>query len=194
MQQDRIKWNQKYKKKKYPREPAQILKDHAHLAQTGKALDIGAGNGRHSIFLAEQGFSVDAIDISDIGLAKFAGRHPKIHAVCADLDTFEIPRNRYDLIVNIKYLNRRLFPYINEGLKAGGILIFETFLESGEDTENQSACRDYLLRKNELLHAFLSLRILNYQEGNKTEQNETGQVASLVGIKTSSYSGIIKFN
>jgi SAM-dependent methyltransferase len=183
MQQDRIKWNQKYKKKKYPREPAQIVRDYFSLTKTGKALDIGAGNGRHSIFLAEQGFSVDAIDISDIGLVKFAGRHPNIHAVCADLDTFEIPQNRYDLIVNIKYLNRRLFPYIYEGLKKGGVLIFESFLETMEDTTNQPTCRDYLLRKNELLHAFLSLRILYYREGKKIEQNKTGPVASLVGIR-----------
>ena len=189
MLQDRIKWNDKYKKKKYPGEPAQIVRDYFSLAKTGKALDIGAGNGRNSIFLAEQGFLVDAVDISDIGLSKFAGRHPNIHAICVDLDTFEIPKNRYDLIVNIKYLNRRLNPYIYEGLKTEGVLIFETFLEAGEDAANQPICRDYLLRKNELLHAFLSLWILYYRERKKTEQNETSQVASLVGIKTCSYSG-----
>ena len=185
MKQDRIKWNEKYKKKKYPREPVQTVRNYFSLANIGKALDIGAGNGRHSLFLAEQGFSVDAVDISDSGLAEFAGRQPDIYAICADLDTFEIPKNRYDLIVNIKYLNRRLFPYIYEGLRTGGVLIFETFLESREDTENQPICRDYLLRKNELLHAFLSLRILYYREEKKTEQNETNQIASLVGIRTS---------
>jgi SAM-dependent methyltransferase len=185
MQQDRIKWNQKYKKKKYPREPSQIVRDYFSLAKIGKALDIGAGNGRNSIFLAKQGFSVEAVDISDIGLAEFAGQNPNIYAICADLDTFEIPKNRYDLIVNINYLNRRLFPYIYEGLGTEGLLIFETFLESEVDKANQPTCRDYLLRKNELLHAFLSLRILYYREERKTEQNESSPVATLVGIKTS---------
>ena len=185
MLQDRIKWNQKYKKKKYPREPAQIVRDYFSLAKIGKALDIGAGNGRNSLFLAKQGFSVDAVDISDIGLTEFAGRHPNIHAICADLDTFEIPKNRYDLIVNIKYLNRRLFPYISEGLKTGGILIFETFLESEQNSDNQPTCRDYLLRKNELLHAFLSLRILYYREIEGIGKGESSHIASLVAIRES---------
>ena len=185
MLQDRIKWNQKYKKKKYPREPAQIVRDYFSLAKIGKALDIGAGNGRNSIFLAQQGFSVDAVDISEIGLAEFAGRHPSIDAICADLDSFEIPKNRYDLIVNIKFLNRRLFPYIKGGLKTGGILIFETFLESGQNSDNHPNCRDYLLKKNELLHAFLSLRILFYQELKLNEKDESSHIASLVAIRES---------
>jgi SAM-dependent methyltransferase len=189
MRQDRIKWNQKYKEKQYPQEPAQIVRDYFSLANSGKALDIAAGNGRHSLFLAERGFSVDAVDISDVGLAEFAGRHPNMHAICADLDTFEIPQNRYDLIVNVKYLNRRMFPDIYEGLGTGGVLIFESLLETEDDTAHQTTCRDYLLRKNELLHAFLSLRILYYREVKKTEQNETSQVASLVGVKTSSSQG-----
>src|ERR1700722_10615842 len=31
----------------------------------GKALDVGCGNGRDAIFLAQQGFQVDALDISE---------------------------------------------------------------------------------------------------------------------------------
>ncbi len=183
MLQDQSKWNEKYRKKKYPTKPSRIVKEYFSFAYGRKALDIGAGNGRNTLFLARQGFAVDAVDISDIGLSRFAGRHPNVQAICADLDTFDIPPNRYDLIVNIKFLNRRLFPYIREGLKPGGLLIFETFLETEEDAANATICRDYLLRDNELLHAFLSLRIIYYEEGKKTEQDETNQIASLVGVK-----------
>jgi hypothetical protein len=48
-----------------------------------------------------------------------------------------------------------LFPFIQEGLKPGGVVIFHTLLESDNVEKSQEHCREYLLRKNELLHAFL---------------------------------------
>jgi tellurite methyltransferase len=183
MRQDRFKWNEKYQSETYPSEPAAIVKQYFELAGGKTALDIAAGNGRNALFLARQGFVVDAVDISDTGLAQFSGKHSGIHPICADLDDFDIPANRYDLILNVKYLNRRLFPYIREGLAPGGILIFQTFLDSPEPATAQPACRDYLLRENELLHAFLSLKIVLYKEVEDTHHDETAFMASLVGIK-----------
>jgi SAM-dependent methyltransferase len=183
MLRDRLKWNEKYQNANYPDYPAAIVKQYANLVKGGKALDIAAGNGRNAIFLARQGFVVDAVDIADTGLAQFAGKHPGIRSVCADLDSYDIAANRYDLIVNLKYLNRRLFPYIREGLAAGGVLIFETFLESQHPAADQPGCRDYLLRENELLHAFLSMQIVYYKETKDEKDAETARLASLVAIK-----------
>ena len=104
MRQDRLKWNAKYLSQNYSDEPAAIVKKYAKLASGKKALVIAAGNGRNALFLAHQGFRVDAVDISDAGLTLFADVHPNIHPICADLDDFDIPAKRYDLIVNIKYL------------------------------------------------------------------------------------------
>jgi tellurite methyltransferase len=183
MGQDRDKWNEKYRQHAYPTEPSAIVTQFCSLAPDRAALDIGAGNGRNALFLAEQGFVVDAVDISDVGLSLFAGRHPNVHCLCADLDTFEIPRHRYGLITNIKYLNRRLFPQIREGLAAGGVLIFETFLETSDERVHQPSCSDHVLRKNELLHEFLSLQIIFYQEALNTHGQEPGYLASLVAVK-----------
>ena len=183
MRQDRLKWNKKYQSQHYPDTPAEIVEQYVELAGGKRALDIAAGNGRNALFLARQGFVVDAVDIADTGLAQFAGKHSGIHPVCADLDHYDIPANRYDLIVNIKYLNRRLFPYILEGLAPGGVLIFETFLDSQHPTVGQPGCRDYVLRENELLHAFLSLQIVCYKEAKDEKDAEAAGLASLVGIK-----------
>ncbi len=185
MLQDRLKWNEKYQSQSYPDEPAAIVKEYAKLASGKNALDIAAGNGRNSLFLAHQGFSVDAVDISDTGLNLFASEHANIHPICADLDDFDIPSKRYDLIINIKFLNRRLFPYIRDGLAPGGVLIFQTFLDSSNPDTDRPVCQDYLLRKNELLHAFLSLRILRYKESEEKKNQETVCLASLIGIRTS---------
>jgi len=183
MLQDRLKWNEKYQSGNFPDEQAAIVKKYAKLAGGKKALDIAAGNGRNALFLAKQGFTVDAVDISDAGLKFFAGKHPNIQPICADLDNFDIAADQYDLIINIKYLSRRLFPYIREGLKPGGILIFQTFLDSPDGNTEQPRCRDYLLRENELLQAFLSLRILYYREGKETSHDDIIHLATLVAIR-----------
>ncbi len=184
MRSDQLKWNEKYLKKTFSTRPAAVVKKFQALAPRGRALDIAAGNGRHALFLAANGFTVDAVDVSEVGLARFAGRHPAVHPVCMDLDCFDIPTDRYSLIVNIRFLSRRLFPYIQEGLASGGVLIFETYIEGPTEGAHGTACRDYLLRENELLHAFLSLKILFYEEKKHGHHGEMRHMASLVARKT----------
>ena len=135
------------------------------------------------MFLAQKGFTVDAVDISEVGLSEFAGRHPRIRTLCADLDQFEIPANRYDLIVNVKFLSRRLFPYLRQGLKPDGVLIFHSLLETDHTKTNPQHRREYLLRKNELLRAFLTMRIIYYREDADPETDYTDDMATLVAIK-----------
>ena len=183
MLSDRLKWNQKYKTEQLSDAPSPIVKQFYQLAAGKRALDIAAGNGRNALFLADQGFAVDAVDISDAGLDLFAGKHASVRPICADLDHFDIPPNQYDLIINIKYLSRRLFPYIREGLKRGGLLVFQTFLDSPNGGNEQPHCRDYRLRENELLHAFLSLRILLYREGKEESHEDAIHLATLVAVK-----------
>ncbi|MGD2099525.1 MAG: methyltransferase domain-containing protein [Desulfobacterales bacterium] len=183
MLQERLKWNERYRKERCPQDPSTIVKQYAHLAHGKKALDIAAGNGRNSLFLADQGFDVDAIDIADAGLSLFSGKHSRIHTICADFDHYDIPANRYDLIANIKFLNRRLFPYIKAGLKPGGILIFQTFLDSSDPPRHPQGHADFYLRENELLHAFLSLKILLYSETEDEKNGETNWLASLVASR-----------
>lgn len=155
------------------------------LAPPGRALDIAAGLGKNAVYLARQGFAVEAVDISDAALARYAGAHAKLSCACADLDIFDIRPDRYSLILNIRFLQRRLFPQIIEGLIPGGILIFETWIRHPENPALGPVCPDYLLNKNELLHAFLPLRILYYRESPRIEGGRPALMASLVGVKKS---------
>jgi len=150
MKEDRIKWNRKHNGASGPGEPAAIIRDWFRLAPAGRALDIAAGTGGNALFLAEKGFEVHAVDISEVGLRQVAGLHPRIHPICADLDTFEIPEAFYSLIVCIRFLDRRIFPRIAAGLVTGGVLLFETFLSTPETVENRPRCADYLLKNEEM--------------------------------------------
>lgn len=177
MKADREKWNKRYLSREWSSQASSIVTRFAYRARVGRALDIACGTGRDAIHLADMGFIVDAVDISEVGLGRLRGRPGRVNPVCADLDTFDIAPRTYDLIININFLQRRLFPQIAEGLKPGGMLIFQTYVE-GPPTDGETLhCRDYLLRPNELLRNFLHLHILYYRE-----QEENGVVASLVGI------------
>ncbi|RUM47302.1 MAG: tellurium resistance protein TehB [Hydrogenothermus sp.] len=157
---DKEKWNKKYSKKQYIEEkPSEILEKFYSVANIGNALDIACGTGRNAIFLANKGFNVDAIDISDVAIKILKEKNPHINTIIADLDEYNLKENKYELIVNVNFLNRNLIPSIKEALKTGGIVIFETFVVS-QRRKNKS----YYLRPNELLRLFLDFHIIFYEE------------------------------
>ena len=182
MREDRIKWNRKFSRERYPLEPSDIVCQFAAVAHRGVGLDIAAGTGRNASYLAEIGFEVEALDISDVGLNQFAGRHPLIRAACIDLDQYELPPNRYNLILNIRYLNRRLIPQIIAALVPGGVLIFETYLKRPEFTPQRPYCSDHLLEVNELLRGCIGMEIVYYREALTPKGDDPYPLASMVAI------------
>lgn len=183
MIEDRERWNDKYRNGDYPSEASRIVQEYHPLAPGRRALDLAAGNGRNAVFLAGEGFAVEAVDISDVGLGLVPPGTPGVQPLCVDLDDFEIPVQRYDLIVNVLYLNRRLFPLIIEGLKPGGVLIFEALLNPGDAPAREKHRREYYLRANELLHSFLGLHVVFYREAADPDRRGPKALASLVGIR-----------
>lgn len=172
MKSDQEKWDKRYSGKQYPENPSDIIKEFVSLADKGRALDLAAGNGRNSCFLAECGFEVDAVDISEVGLSQLTRQDARINPIHHDLDFYVIERNRYELVVNINFLQRRLFPYIKNGLKKGGLLIFQTFLEEFRvDKGFDYAKQDQFLMRNELLYSFLSFDVIYYREDPVTFSN-----------------------
>jgi len=182
MIEDKERWNKRHVEKPMRKNIEPILEKYIDEANIGDALDIACGIGRNTHFIAEKGFRVDAVDLSDYALSQVQNIEA-ITKIEADLDSYNLAFNKYDLIVNINYLNRRFFPQIKEALKSGGLLIFDTFIVAHGDFDNP-ANPEYLLRKNELLHAFIGLNIIYYEE--KDEVNLRGEkirVASLVARK-----------
>jgi len=121
---------------------------------------------------------VDAVDISTVATKHLAARDSKVNVICQDLDAWEIPQNRYELVVNIRFLDRRLFPMIQGGLRLGGVLIFESFVGGKKD--------EYCLKQDELLQAFQSLHTVYYKENQADHSDTFEQTVSLVAIKTDS--------
>jgi len=164
------------------------LKKHIHLLPRGRALDIATGEGRNAVFLAQHGFEVDAVDISERGLRKARQlareKGVKINTFAVDLDRFQIEKERYDLIANFYFLKRRLIQRIKKGLKKEGRVIFETYIldhrKLGTGGPKQAK---YFLKPNELLRFFKNFRILFYREGIFREGGKRKAVASLIAEK-----------
>jgi tellurite methyltransferase len=166
----------------------QILDSDAWNIPRGVALDVAAGNGRNAIFLAERGFRVVAIDISPIALDEARRRAEKksleISWQQADLEKIELPQFAYDLIVNLNYLQRSLFPQIRKALKTDGRVIFETYLID-QQAIGHPKNPAYLLNHNELLEQFRNFRVLCYREGKFTDSEQLAFRAGIFSQKLS---------
>ena len=190
MKADQNRWNTRFGRKEFAlgKEPNPFLKKYIHLPPRGKALDIAAGEGKNAVFLAQNGFEVDAVDISEKGLKKARKlaqeKGVKINTFLVDLDQYQIEKERYDLIANFYFLKRRLIPRIRNGLKKGGMIVFETYLLEhrtlGVEGPKQAK---YFLKPNEALRLFKTFRIRFYREGIFSEGGRRKAVASLIAEK-----------
>ena len=184
MTEDKQRWNERYLDNPMPTTVSPLVEKYIEHVHVGQAIDIACGTGRNAHFLADLGFCVDAVDISDYALDKVKNS-ATINKIDADLDKYNLTSNKYDLIVNINFLNRRLVSQMKDGLKDGGVVIFETFLLAHGDFKIPTMNLDYLLRKNELLHAFIGLDIIYYEERIDTNMNgDRVKIASLVARKS----------
>lgn len=168
-EQDQIRWDKKYATEKYlfGREAIPFLQDHVDLLPKGSVLDLAMGEGRNGVFLATKGFQVTGVDISAEGLKKAkalaAESGTTINTVEADLESYEIPANIYDVILCTYYLQRDLFPKIAVALKPGGIALIETYTIDHLQYRPRFN-KAWLLDPNELLTMLPGLRVLRYQE------------------------------
>jgi len=186
---DKSRWNKRYNTGEYlyGKEPLKFLKEKLGILVRGKALVLAMGEGRNAVFLAGNGFDVDGCDISEKAVEKtrLLARESSVtlNAFVADLEEYKIPVNAYDLITCFYYTQKSLIPQIKEGLKKGGMVMFETYsidqLKYGKDAPGPKNPA-YLLKHNELLDSFRDFRILYYREGEIAEQKS---VVSLIAQK-----------
>jgi len=166
---DRNKWNRKYREKPTllgPRPPSPMVEAFAFRTEGRNAVDLACGNGRNTLFLATNGFHVDAVDISSVALKDLQNRVKELDVTLYenDLDTFVPKTNRYDLAVMTNYLDRALIMRMAEALKQGSVFIIETYMVHPEN-EKKDSNPNFLLAKEELLTFFDDrFDILEYRE------------------------------
>ncbi len=119
-------WENEYlnKEKSTFGNPSKEVEDIVSLLPKGaKILDVGCGDGRHSLYLATLGFQVDAFDISESAINKIdylkEQNNLNINTYVCDVLEFEF-KYKYDLIIVhgvLQFIEREKQPKIIELLK-----------------------------------------------------------------------------
>ena len=134
--------------------PSAIVVSAIEGREAGRALDIGMGQGRNSVYLAAQGWDVTGFDPSGEGIrvarsnADKAG--VKIRALVARDDEFQYGEDQWDLIVitYVRDLTRDDAAQFWKALRPGGIVLYE----NGADV------------RNSVLSAFLGYQIIRFED------------------------------
>lgn len=165
-------------------EPASFVTELLPLLPRGPVLDLACGAGRHALLLASRGRHVTAVDGSATALdileqraraahllvrhiSKIGGAEESragIDLALADLEHAGLPQECFAVILCVHYLQRSLFPQIENALVRGGVLLYETFTRAQLEFAGGPNNPEYLLDCGELRNAFPSLRLLFYRE------------------------------
>jgi SAM-dependent methyltransferase len=149
-----------------------------------RALDVAMGRGRHGLVLARCGFTVFGVDrrleaLQDAAaLMEQSGQ--RLRAWCADLRTSPLARERFELVVVTRYLQRDLFPSLKEALVPGGAIVYETFTERQRARGRGPTSPEHLLRAGELRTCFDGFEVM-FEE----EVDEAEAVARIVAVRRS---------
>jgi tellurite methyltransferase len=177
-------WNRKHSEGSHRSlEPAPFLceafREFLATRPPGLALDVAGGAGRHALWLAQRGWRVKLVDISEAGVglaqenaAKLfsqpgipASTEPLFTAEVIDLNSNpDLGDEQYDLVMVFLYLQRELFPALIRALRPNGFLFYQTYTTAHDERGGGPTNPKYLLQPGELLHAFSSMRVLHYEE------------------------------
>ena len=124
-------------------EPAPFLDELLELADAApaalKVLDIGCGEGKDAVYMAQRGCSVTAFDITESGIRKTKrlaeSRGVPIRAFTADINEFTVD-DTFDIVYStgtIQYLfDDRIEPFfeqVRNMVNVGGYVYFNVFVE-----------------------------------------------------------------
>src|ERR1700680_2994216 len=161
-------WEQRYRSRQRPSEdfavaPTPLLVAVLERTAPGTALDLACGTGRNSLWLAEHGWRVTAVDGAPTSIeilrSRASERGLAVETRVADLEKgeYRIESSTWNLVIISYYLERSLFEPAKRGVAPGGILVAIVHVaEPGE------APTEHRLRPGELENYFESWNVLHH--------------------------------
>jgi 2-polyprenyl-3-methyl-5-hydroxy-6-metoxy-1,4-benzoquinol methylase len=134
--------------------------------KAGTALDVGMGQGRNAIWLAQQGWTVTGFDPAEKAVALAQQNASKLGTAIttriARVEEFDFGENQWDLIV-LSYVGARGFSdKVQRALKPGGVVMLEAFHRDA--TRGRSIGPGVVFDSGELPSLFRDLRMVRYEE------------------------------
>lgn len=170
-EEDRVKWDRKWSERRdLPRSaPSWVAELDLEIPKDGRGLDVAAGAGRMSLYMARRGLDVTAVDISPVGLtlAREAARDEgvKIATVVRDLEKQGLPEGTWDVVSCFHYRQPDLFDALRKVLAPRGVLIAEVATITSLEKNPQKPSARWLAERNELLRCCEGLDVVYYREG-----------------------------
>lgn len=148
----------------FRREPNGFLVRMVTGRKAGRALDVAMGQGRNTLWLAAQGWSVTGFDISPVAIEEAqesaAKKGLRIDAKVAGFQDFDWGREKWDLIVFSYFFPQEVLPKVWAALKPGGLIVVEGFhIDTARVRPLGSGYRD-----NELFEVLKDYRVLVYED------------------------------
>lgn len=174
-------WNERYREGGHhdTQEPSQLLKRWISSLPSGKALDVGCGAGRNSLFLSEHGYLVDAVDFSEEALKIAKNRaeenNLEVNWIQKDIMEYEFPNEVYDVIIISFFHPLDKLGEIKNSLKKGGYFLYQHHINTKDDIDRGPKKSKFRYNPNELLKKFRNFQILEYREGIETYENGENQ-------------------
>lgn len=158
-------WDKRYSEEQfaYGVKPNEFFKSEIEKLNPGKALFLGEGEGRNSVYAATLGWKVDAVDFStsakEKALRLAEENKVKINYTVTDLENYQFLKSKYDVVVMIflhlpKELNIKIFSNAISALKSGGKLLIETFSKNQINNSSGGPKDPKLLFSEEKLSRF----------------------------------------
>src|SRR5438132_5810903 len=107
-EEEKERWDQLYSasaknNQDFNPEPNGFLVEVVRGLRPGKALDVGMGQGRNALYLAQQGWDVTGFDISEVGVKQALDQakklNVKVNALVQRDSEFDFGTERWDLVV-----------------------------------------------------------------------------------------------
>ena len=132
-QHSQDEWNTRYRgtQRLFSSVPNQLLVELTKGLASGSAVDLGAGEGRNSLWLASQGWDVTAVDLSDVALERLRSyaeeQNLSLTTIVSDIETYLGQGYQFDLVV-MAYIHvmpeerKRIFEAASAAVAPGGHL------------------------------------------------------------------------
>ena len=178
----------------------------AHIDKSNRILDLGAGQGRNSLFLARLGYGVDAVDPSQAAIETIssaaAGEGLNVRAYHCYFESFRPETDHYSAILAlglVQLLSRRSIDLLarkfQQWTRAGSLIFIMTFTTEDPTYERFKRSADWTpagrnsflhpvegyrtyLEPGELLRLLNGFRAIHHREGlGREHRHGDGKVA-----------------
>ena len=156
--------------------PSQILSlIWKNFLPNSKIIDLGCGQGIDSLFLSKNGFSVTAIDSSDVAINQIKIKKDEfkldnLELIGGDINDFNIEKNKYQVIICRNVLNfldkdkaLKILNSLQDNVQKGSYMIIEVFTKNDPSFLSDNKFISYF-EEQELLNIFSGYKIFYYLE------------------------------